>query len=289
MKIVKILGGLGNQMFQYALYISLKYMCNGETVKIDTSCFRGYPLHNGYELERVFNVKPEHANLYDLLRLAYPYCHYRMWQIGKRLLPIRHTMLAEKDNEEYDASVLDVTGDCYYDGYWQNEKYFIEVKEQLYEIFTPKVIDARNASFAKELSACNSVSLHVRRGDYNSHPLYGGICDETYYINAIKKIQSYIDVDVYCVFSNDIEWCKENLPKIIGNRTIRYVDWNTGTNSYMDIYLMSHCRHNIIANSSFSWWGAWLNRSNDQIVISPKKWNNIKGSKFEIPKKWQRL
>lgn len=289
MKIVKILGGLGNQMFQYALYISLKHKCNGETVKIDTSCFRGYPLHNGYELERVFNVKPEHANWYDLLRLAYPYCHYRMWQIGKRLLPKRHTMHTEKDNEEYDASVLNVTSDCYYDGYWQNEKYFIEVKEQLYEIFTPKVIDARNASFAKELSSCNSVSLHVRRGDYTKNPLYGGICDETYYINAIKKIQSYIDVDVYCVFSNDIVWCKEKLPKIIGNKAIRYVDWNTGTNSYMDMYLMSHCRHNIIANSSFSWWGAWLNRSKDQIVISPKKWNNIKGSKFEIPEKWQRL
>lgn len=102
-------------------------------------------------------------------------------------------------------------------------------------------------------------------------------------------MQSYIDVDVYCVFSNDIVWCKENLPKIIGNKAIRYVDWNTGTNSYMDIYLMSHCRHNIIANSSFSWWGAWLNSNKDKIVICPKKWNNIKGSKFEIPEKWQRL
>lgn len=289
MKIVKILGGLGNQMFQYALYISLKHKCNGETVKIDTSCFRGYPLHNGYELERIFNVKPEHATWLDLLRLAYPYCHYRLWQIGKRFLPRKKTMVIEKKNEEYDASALDVTGDCYFDGYWQNEKYFMNVKDQLYDVFTPKAIDSRNASFANELSACNSVSLHVRRGDYTKNPLYGGICDETYYINAIKELQAHIDVDVYCVFSNDIIWCKEHLPRIIGSKVIKYVDWNTKTDSYMDIYLMSCCRHNIVANSSFSWWGAWLNRNKDKIVISPKKWNNIKGSQFEIPKNWLRV
>ena len=289
MKIVKILGGLGNQMFQYALYLALKEHFPDEEIKIDTSCFCAYPLHNGYELNKLFHIDAKEASFIEKAKIAYPYLNYRFWQIAKRILPKRKSMLTEPKNEEFTTSVFTQNGNCYYDGYWQNEKYFVDVKEQLYEIFTPKVIDARNASFAKDLSACNSVSLHVRRGDYTKNPLYGGICDGTYYINAIKKIESYIDVDVYCVFSNDIEWCKEILQKIIGNKTIRYVDWNTETNSYMDIYLMSHCRHNIIANSSFSWWGAWLNRSKDQIVISPKKWNNIKGSKFEIPEKWQRI
>ena len=289
MKIVKILGGLGNQMFQYALYISLKHKYHGEDIRIDTSCFHGYPLHNGYELERIFKVEANHVNLYDLLRLAYPYCHYRFWQIGKRLLPKRKTMMIENDNEEYDNSVLNIEGDCYYDGYWQNEKYFIDVKEQLYEIFTPKTIDMRNVSFGEELSTCNSVSLHVRRGDYTTNPLYGGICDEAYYINAIKKMQSQTDIDMYCVFSNDIDWCKKNLPQIIGNKEIKYVDWNTKADSYKDIYLMSCCRHNIVANSSFSWWGAWLNRNSNKVVVCPKKWNNIKNSKFETPEKWLKV
>lgn len=289
MKIVKILGGLGNQMFQYALAVSLKDRFPSESVKIDVSCFRGYHLHNGYELERVFDIKAAHADFAELARMAYPYGHYRLWQIGKRVLPKRRTMTMERADERYDASVLDMAGNMYYDGYWQNEKYFLGVREELLGIFSPEGIDERNRRLADELSSCASVSLHVRRGDYNINPLYGSICTEEYYANAIRKMQSVVDVDIYCMFSNDIDWCRRHLPCIIGNKKVMYVDWNTGMDSYKDMFLMSACRHNIIANSSFSWWGAWLNRHDDKIVMCPRKWNNIKGSKFELPSKWQKV
>lgn len=289
MKIVKILGGLGNQMFQYALAVSLKSRFPSENVKIDVSCFRGYHLHNGYELEAVFGIKSAHASFADLVRIAYPYSHYRFWQIGKRVLPNRRTMVMEHDDEEYDASVLDRVGDVYYDGYWQNEKYFIDVREKLVDVFTPVAIDCRNRDFASKLSSCASVSLHVRRGDYSTNPLYGGICTEEYYASAIREIQSLVSVDMFCVFSNDINWCREHLPAIVGGNNIVFVDWNTGMDSYKDMYLMSACRHNIIANSSFSWWGAWLNLHEDKIVMCPRKWNNIKDSRFELPSKWQKV
>ena len=289
MKIVKILGGLGNQMFQYALAVSLKKKFPNESVKIDTSCFHGYPLHNGYELERLFNVSIPHASYREIAKLAYPFYHYRLWQIGKRILPQRQTMVSEKPNGEYDNSILSTIGSCYYDGYWQNEKYFIGVKEEIVKAFTPKNIDAKNECYAQMLSACNSVSLHVRRGDYVKNPLYGGICDEEYYVSAIKNILEQTYVEFFCVFSNDIDWCKRHLLKLVENKPIEYVDWNTKSDSYKDMYLMSHCRHNIIANSSFSWWGAWLNCNKNNIVICPRKWNNIKNAKFEIPEKWQTI
>ena len=289
MKIVKILGGLGNQMFQYALYVSLCHRFPYEKVKIDTTCFCGYPLHNGFELEKIFNIQATHANIFDLFRIAYPYSHYRLWQIGKRILPKRRTILIESANEEFDRSALDREGDCYFDGYWQNEKYFIDFRDEILKIFKPKNIDSKNYVVANELAECCSVSLHVRRGDYNNNPLYSGICDEKYYIDAIQKIQSKVNVDMFCIFSNDIKWCKEHLPSIIGNKRILFVDWNTGINSYKDMYLMSVCHHNIIANSSFSWWGEWLNNHKNKIVLCPKKWNNIKNSKFEIPSRWEKI
>lgn len=289
MKIVKILGGLGNQMFQYALAVSLAKRFPSEQVKIDTSCFRGYHLHNGFELDRIFDIQVRLANFWDVLRVAYPYGHYRLWQIAKRVLPIRRTMVVESANGAFCDEALGKDGDAYYDGYWQDERYFAGVRDELLESFTPKEMDARNRELATELSGCSSVSLHVRRGDYNNHPLFRGICDENYYADAIRKIQSLTEIDVYCVFSNDIVWCKEHLPSIANGKPMKYVDWNTGADSYKDMYLMSACRHNIIANSSFSWWGAWLNRHDDKIVVCPQKWNNIKNSQFETPPEWLKI
>ena len=121
MKIVKILGGLGNQMFQYALFLSLKERFSHEQVMIDTSCFRNYPLHNGFEVDRIFAQKAPVASWRNILKVAYPYPNYRFWKIGKYILPKRKTMCVERKNFSFDAAVLTRKGDCYYDGYWQLE------------------------------------------------------------------------------------------------------------------------------------------------------------------------
>jgi hypothetical protein len=120
----------------------------------------------------------------------------------------------------------------------------------------------------------NSISIHVRRGDYLNHESYKNICGLNYYCSAIRYIKTLIMDPFFIVFSDDILWCKENLNNILSDTSVIYVDWNTGKESYKDMQLISNCKHNIIANSSFSWWGAWLNTFPNKIIIAPKKWLN---------------
>ena len=289
MKIVKILGGLGNQMFQYALFLSLKERFPHEQVMIDTSCFRNYPLHNGFEIDRIFAQKALVASWKDILKVAYPYPNYRFWQIGKYILPKRKTMCVERKDFSFDAAALTRKGNCYYDGYWQHEEYFCDVKETIWEAFSfPEPADGQNKEIIALLRASESVSLHVRRGDYVNHPLFRGICDSDYYKRAIHYMEERVNPQLYCVFSNDMAWCESHLRALLPGKEVVYVDWNKGAESYVDMRLMSLCRHNIIANSSFSWWGAWLNRNPQKVVVAPERWMN---SPIEDPvsDKWIKL
>lgn len=289
MKIVKILGGLGNQMFQYALYLSLKEQFPHEQVMIDTSCFKNYPLHNGFEIDRIFSQNAPVASWRDILKVAYPYPNYRFWQVGKYLLPQRKTMCVERKDFAFDTTALTRKGDCYYDGYWQHEEYFSSVKERIREAFSfPDVADRRNKEIASLLRTSNSVSLHIRRGDYINHPQFRGICDLDYYKRAISYMEEHVNPQLYCIFSNDIGWCESSLPDLLPGKKILYVDWNKGVAGYVDMQLMSLCRHNIIANSSFSWWGAWLNRNPQKVVASPERWMNVK-IEDPIPNNWIKL
>lgn len=289
MKIVKILGGLGNQMFQYALFLSLKELFPNERVMIDISCFKGYTLHNGFEIDRIFAQKPTIASWKDILKVAYPYQNYRLWQIYKHVLPKRKTMCIEQKKLSLDTSILLHKGDCYYDGYWQHEEYFYTIKESIRNAFSfPEITNERNKETTIRIQMSNSVSLHVRRGDYINHKLYRGICDIEYYKRAIQYIEKHVQPQLYCIFSNDTEWCKNSLHELFWGKEVIYVDWNRGADSFIDMQLMSLCSHNIIANSSFSWWGAWLNQHPDKIVISPTKWINAE-VEDPIPKRWIKL
>lgn len=289
MKIVHVIGGLGNQMFQYALFLSLKEQFPDEEVKIDISCFRNYPLHNGFEIDKIFAQNPPVASWKDMLKLAYPYPNYRFWQIGKYILPQRKTMCIERKDLALDTNILKRTGDCYYDGYWQHEEYFNKIKESIWKAYSfPEMINERNKELAEQLQISNSVSLHIRRGDYINHPLFKGICDLDYYKRAIHYMEEHIHPRLYCIFSNDMQWCENNLHDLFPNKEVVYVDWNKGKVSYVDMQLMSLCRHNIIANSSFSWWGAWLNRHLGKVVISPHKWTNAE-MEDPIPPSWVKL
>ena len=198
-------------------------------------------------------------------------------------------MCVERKNFSFDAAVLTRKGDCYYDGYWQHEEYFCDVKETIWEAFSfPEPADGQNKEIIALLRASESVSLHVRRGDYVNHPLFRGICDSDYYKRAIHYIEERVNPRLYCVFSNDMAWCESYLPGLLPGKKVVYVDWNKGAESYVDMQLMSLCRHNIIANSSFSWWGAWLNRNPQKVVVAPERWMN---SPIEDPvsDKWIKL
>jgi hypothetical protein len=286
MKIVNILGGLGNQMFQYALALALKEKCNDE-VKIDPRAFHGYPIHNGYELKRIFKVEIPEATIKEVVKLAYPFYNYRIWQLCK-FLPRRHTMKYEGISMAYDERVFENNVDEYLIGYWQTENYFCSIRQNILKAFSfpPFKIESMNEKFAYELQQKCSVSIHIRRGDYLKINNTFGICSTDYYTRAIIKIQKMEPVDLFVIFSDDIDWCIEQFKKTIGNISVKFVNWNKGTESFRDMQLMSLCKHNIIANSSFSWWGAWLNQNPNKIVIAPSRWMNSKGWSEIIPHEW---
>jgi len=258
MKIVNILGGLGNQMFNYALYLALKDAHPEEDIFLSTRSFKGYGLHNGFELDKVFGVTFREASLGDLSRLAYPFLGYRTWQFMNHVLPKRKSMAESSEFVPFNYSEVTRSDSVFYDGYWLNEGYFAGIRERIVKAYSfPPFEDERNMNLALKLVGCNAVSCHVRRGDYLRHP-ERGVCTPEYYKAAIEKMNSLVDPSMYCVFSDDIDWCRENLGPMMGDRDVVYVSWNKGSQSFQDMHLMTLCRHSIIANSSFSWWGAWL-------------------------------
>lgn len=287
MKIVKILGGLGNQMFQFALYEALRKRFPEERVLLDLHCFKGYKKHCGFELDKVFGVTYEEASLWDVTKLAYPYFSYPAWRFASRILPIRKTMLKEKPDFTIDTDALTRKGSVYYDGYWQHEEYFKDILKDIVELYRfPEFKDERNMKLAQKLSATHSCAIHIRRGDYMTDPLRAGTIDGAFSERAIKRMKDRINPRMWCVFSDDIAWAKEHMGKSLpADRTV-FVDWNQGVESYNDIHLMTLCHHHIIANSTFSWWGARLCQRKDKTIIAPKQWMNMANVCSPVPKDW---
>lgn len=276
MIIIQVEGGLGNQMFQYAL--GLSFVNRGLSVKLDVSKFKTQQSHNGFELENVFAVAPL-------------YCSGIERRMLKAFSKLRHKILNSPYKEkaawqwQYHPEVNKLQSG-YLKGYWQSEKYFINaaslVKQQF--SFSP-LSDEVNISMLYKMKHCNSVSLHIRRGDYLSPGISASI-GIAYYNEAIKFISSKITNPVFFVFSDDIEWAKKN----IHAAEREFISWNKGNSSYIDMQLMSNCKHNIIANSSFSWWGAWLNNNTEKLVIAPRPWMPSHTTEKDIiPEKWIQL
>lgn len=289
MKIVNIIGGLGNQMFEYAMYLALKDAHPDEEIKLCTHSFRGYGLHNGLEISRVFGTEINEASLLDMCKVAYPFLNYKMWQIMMHYLPKRNSMTCGTTQVPFNFIDVTRSDSCYYDGYWQNEGFFKHIREDVIKAFSfPAFCKKRNESLAGKLIRRNSVSVHIRRGDYLKEPIWC-VCTTDYYQRGLDYLKNKDNIDLLCVFSDDIPWCREHLKEIAGNLETEYVDWNKGTESYRDMQLMSYCKHNIIANSSFSWWGAWLGRREGKIVIAPRVWCNKPIVNDPICDNWVRL
>lgn len=289
MRIVKVLGGLGNQMFQFALYKALQKQHPEERVLLDLHCFNGYHKHRGYEIGSVFGANYEEATLKEIARLAYPYPNYQCWRIGSRVLPVRKTMLKEKANFTFEPSALSRPACTYYDGYWQHEEYFKHIHQELFATFIfPTFDDERNQTTAQLATSTNSCSIHIRRGDYLTDPLRKGTTNGNYVIAAIQKMKQEVKPEKWLVFSDDIAWCQQHLASTLNATNTIFVDWNTGANSIHDMHLMALCRHHIIANSSFSWWGAWLSQQ-EGTTIAPANWMNLKDVCSPVPDNWIKI
>ena len=292
MVITQIIGGLGNQMFRYAVGRALAQHFD-RPLRLDISGFPGYDLHQGFELLRVFDCSAQIATeseVRNILGWQYP-SRVRRVVARQALATFRPKDFIVEPYFHYWPGIKNVPHDCYLAGYWQSEKYFLDVASEIRKDFTFKApLTSKNAALAEQIAKVNSVSLHVRRGDYVSHPKTNanhGVCSLDYYRAAIRLISERVERPHFFVFSDDIAWVKDNLRM---DFPCQYVEHNQGADSFNDMRLMSLCQHQIIANSSFSWWGAWLNKYPEKIVIAPKKWfansNNVKDL---FPQTWVTL
>lgn len=292
MIIAKIIGGLGNQMFQYAAAQAVA-ISKGTTLKLDISGFQKYGLHHGFELTRIFNITGQVADAKDInsvLGWQNNYCvRYLMAMPFFHIFGSRRRVV--EPSFSYWPHIQLVPNSCYMTGYWQSEKYFQKIHSNIKNQFTFKEkASGHNLTLINLMSKVNSVSLHIRRGDYVSNlkaASIHGVCPIEYYLQAIDYIENHVKNPYFFIFSDDIEWARLNL-KI--EHPHEFINQNFGAESYNDMRLMSSCKNNIIANSSFSWWGAWLNNNESKIVVAPSKWFAIdKNTEDLIPADWIKL
>lgn len=268
--IVRLQGGLGNQMFQYAFGRALS-MRSGMELYLDTSPLN--PKKNrGYQLD-AFILSVKAADSEKVQRLITPHFVIRkkLWKALK--IPFRYadTHILEKDFP-YDNDVACRKTSAYFDGYWQTEKYFGDCKDTIRQDFSFRNEEAlcRHVQYEEVLNS-NSVSIHIRRGDYVKNPKYKKrlyVCKLEYYKNAMKYLNERFENLTFYIASDDHEWVKSNFEL---SKHIKLIE---SKNALEDLYIMSKCKHNIISNSSFSWWAAWLNSNENKRVLAPNIWFN---------------
>lgn len=296
--IIEIIGGLGNQMFQYAFYYRLKKHYNDNEVKIYLKRFAETNDNQGYELENVFGINIQ-SNIYDEDATDLIDDSLTLISRLKRKLFGRKKSFFLERIFKYDAKVFNFKRKqiIFFRGLWQDESYFKDLRLELLELFQFKInnLGEDNMELLKKINNSTSVSIHIRRGDYVSNEKYnhilGGICTYDYYKQALDYLQNRIKDTSLFIFSDDIIWVKNEFD-FLSNSNITFVNHNKGAKSYIDMYLMSQCQHNIIANSSFSWWGAWLNKNESKIVIAPEQWfkNNPRlENNNVVPNSWIKI
>lgn len=271
MIIIHVMGGLGNQLYQYALYEKLKFL--GREVKLD---LYAYKQAEGEDRE------------WRGLELEWLGLHYDVCTAAERRLFLDNSMnltdrirrkltgrrdRTVKESADYMPEIFDMD-DVYLYGFWGCERYYTDIIPLLQEkINFPQSQNPRNDALAKAMERENSVSIHIRRKDYLTvadGKRYMGICTDAYYGGAVDYIMKRVEDPVFYIFSDDTDYAKAHYNK----PNMHVVDWNTGKESMFDMELMRHCRHNICANSTFSIWGARLNRNPDKLVIRPLHHDN---------------
>lgn len=279
-------------MSQYALYLSKRRFCK--------RCFPLYDpsfatIHNGFELENIFGIKYPDGARTALFRFALRVLrHFRARRRARSILDIlRIRELRETPNYDFQSSILynEHIGFTFYFGGWHSEKYFADIRPLLLQTFRfPKSNDEEFLTIKSLIqNDPHSVSMHIRRGDYlvktTSHWDFSGIATLEYYQRAIAYIKSINTSPTFYIFSDDINWCKDNLKGL----NAVFVTCNTGTHSWRDMQLMSLCHQHINANSTFSWWGAWLCQHSDSITICPKDFIRTMKTKDIYPETWIKL
>ncbi len=288
MIVARLCGGLGNQLFQYAAARRLAFFLRTELV-LDLGWYARTPSSDtprAYELGH-YPIKARLATPGEAL-----WCRLYEGRLLRRLPIIPRRWRYWRENGfEFEPSVLDSPDNTYLDGYWQSYRYFEDCAPLIRAELSPiAAFGVKDEEVAGLIARANAVSVHVRRGDYVTHQTaaeYHGLCSLEYYKTALAHISRHVIQPHFFVFSDDTAWTRENLP-LPGQVT--FVEHNGAATAFQDLRLMSLCDHQIIANSSFSWWGAWLNTRPEKIGVSPKQWfvdqRNIQSL---TPDSWIRL
>jgi len=261
MIITNIIGGIGNQLFQY--YFGRKIAdLNNTSLKLDISGFESYSWHK-FELNK-FNLKYNIASIEDVEILLQDNFIAKGVQ---KFLPYYKRKFVKQRVDFYDSNLLKIKDNSYLEGYWQCDKYFLKMREKILSEMTlnPKFENEQFKDLKKGILKNNSISLHVRRGNYLD--LKVPVCSIEYYESALNLISKFIeDFKVY-IFTNDMQWCRDNFS---GKYNVKIISGQENIYDYHELILMSLCKHNIISNSTFSWWGGWLNNSPNKKIIFPK-------------------
>jgi hypothetical protein len=289
MVVTQITGGLGNQMFQYAVAraISLR---TGQSLLLDLRHFenkntRKFVLNN-FSIPCVMTSSIGHKDL------DYTGSFIRRFAMQFLKPRIQKTKFIRERKFNFDERILNIDGNVYLSGHWQTEKYFLEFRNEILSDFLLRFPLSKGGELLySQIRTDNTVALHVRRGDYvtngNSNRFHG-VLPLSYYEKATQLLLSRDRRLKFYVFSDDTKWCMQNLNFLNG---ARFIGDCKGIPDYEQLYLMSKCNHNIVANSSFSWWGAWLNENSTKTVVAPKSWFQRKGINTDdlIPDGWIRL
>jgi Glycosyl transferase family 11 len=290
----RLIGGLGNQMFQYAAGRALSLRA-GAALKVDRSGFDSYKLHH-YSLGAL-PIQAATATAADLAEFAPAVEPTPSWRdrwrsrLGGKARIDKPRPYRER-HFHFDAAVTELRPPVYLVGYWQSERYFLDYAATVRRELTPVApLEPENEAIAARIDAANAVSVHVRRGDYVSDPNTNrvhGSCSQDYYRRAVDYVSARAGSPHLFVFSDDQQWARRNLRL---GFPATFVETNSPARNYRDMQLMARCRHHIIANSSFSWWGAWMNPSNDKIVVAPERWFNVDmhDTRDLIPDGWVRV
>lgn len=293
MIVIQLEGGLGNQMFQYAMAHIIADI-NKVPVKIDKKFLnlknntRGCTPRN-FELGVFYNsfLQASESDVISLTNLS------NINKIKKRI-GLNYPKVYQEPSFDFQSNVFSIQSPAYIKGYFQSYKYFIGYEDLILNFFSFPIdsLDSKNRELLSDIKHGNSISIHVRRGDYVQDKItqeFHGNCSLEYYFESIALLVSkYKDVKLI-FFSDDSEWVKEHFKNLPYSKL--FIDHNNDENSWKDMLLMSFCTHNIIANSSFSWWAAWLNENPHKTVIAPKNWFTDTGKDANdlIPEEWIRL
>ncbi len=291
MIIIQLSGGLGNQMFQYALALQLKHL--GREVKIDdvTGFAEDEKRDPALEMFGITYEKPDRREMIQMLDSS-----MLPWSRVRRKLCGRKKRAYFEEDKRYHPEIM-TWDDIYLEGYWQTEKYFAPVAEQIRRVYdTEKLLDRLRENgmadgmevWLERLAGTESVGVHIRRGDYllpAGRKLYGGICTAAYYREAMRRMKREHPDCRFYLFTNDKAWIRERLTQAadgasgteegeLAERVEIVEPGGDGSSDYAEFVLMSRCRHNILANSSFSWWASYLNRHEGRMILAPDRWLN---------------